>query len=64
MRLFPDGTPLFTKSIVGLLAPSTSFFISFLAELEPILRVISLFVGISVGLVSIWSIWRHRNDGK
>jgi hypothetical protein len=47
--------------MVGMAAPILAFLISTLTEFEAWLRIISLLVGIGVGVLTGWSIWRRRN---
>jgi hypothetical protein len=48
------------KGIVGTLATTGGIIMSLLPEIEAILRVISLLVGIGVGIVTIRSILRRK----
>lgn len=48
------------KGILGTLATTGGLLMSYLTELELILRIISLLVGIAVGLVTIRSIRRRK----
>lgn len=48
------------KGILGTVATTGGIVMSYLPELEAILRIISLLVGIGVGIVTIRSILRRR----
>lgn len=48
------------KGIVGTLATGGGIIMSLLPEIEAILRVLSLLVGIAVGIVTIRSILRRK----
>ena len=59
-----EQTMTLVKGAVGMATSGAGTWISFFTELELALRIASLMVGIGVGLVTIWSIWKHRNDKK
>jgi hypothetical protein len=46
----------FTKTIVGVCAPALGVLTSFQQEIEWHLRIISLVIGIIVGLLSMWGL--------
>ncbi len=49
------------KGILGTLATTGGLLMSYLTELELILRIISLLVGIAVGIVTIRSIRKRKS---
>lgn len=49
------------KGILGTLATAGGLLMSYLTELELILRIISLLVGIAVGIVTIRSIRKRKS---
>lgn len=52
----------FAKGMVGVIAPVGGTIVSTLQWLEPFLRVLSLLVGISVGVVTIWSLIKKTKE--
>lgn len=52
------------KGVIGMAASSGSFVISMLAQVEAWLRVVSLLIGITVGILSALSIWRKMRRGN
>ena len=50
------------KGILGTVSPITGAVVSSTVEFETWLRILSLIVGISVGIASLWSILRNRKD--
>lgn len=57
-------TQSFNASMAGMLATATSIGISFLPEVEAWLRIISLLVGIFVGIGSLIVLARNWNKSK
>lgn len=57
-------THSFQAGLAGIIATATSVGISFLPEVEQWLRIISLIVGISVGLGSLAVIIKNWNKKK
>jgi cytochrome c biogenesis protein CcdA len=53
-----------SKGIFGMSATGGSFYVSTLPEIEAWLRVISLIVGIAVGVGTLVSIIRHKKENR
>ena len=54
-----------TKGFLGMLATGSGFYVSFLPQVEAWLRILSLAIGITVGVVSLISIIaRHRSKKR
>jgi cytochrome c biogenesis protein CcdA len=51
-----------TKGMFGMSAIGSGFYVSFLPEVEAWLRVISLIIGIAVGVATFYSIVRHKKE--
>jgi hypothetical protein len=57
---FHENVDVMWKGVVGTSASMVGTSISFIPQLETTLRLLSLVVGILVGLVTIWSILKHK----
>jgi hypothetical protein len=66
MRSFFDAETVVTtaKGALGLGATGGSFYVSFLPKVEAWLRLISLLLGIAVGVATLVSILRNKKDKK
>jgi len=52
------------KGVVGMATSGVGTWISFFTEVELFLRIMSLVVGISVGIVTCWSIWSKTKERR
>ena len=59
-----DTVSTFAKGTVGLSATSGGLYVSFLPKLEAWLRIISLLIGIAIGVATFISIVRNKSKGK
>lgn len=52
------------KGGIGIASPIASIWLSYLPQIEAVARISALILGCAVSIVTIWSLWYHRNDGK
>ena len=66
MKNFFDAESLrtVTKGLVGMSATGGSFYVSILPKVEAWLRIISLLIGIAVGIATLISIVRTKNKSR
>ena len=52
------------KGFIGTATPLTATWVSFLPEVEAIMRLIVLVLGGIVSIMTIWSLWRNSHKKK
>lgn len=50
------------KGLIGMSSSAGGTWISLLPQIETGMRILCLAAGFAVSLMTIWSIWKHRND--